>query len=771
MHDLLTSRSPERPLKVAFIVPGLPGGLGMIHAKKLVRAIQGREGVESHVQFVSPGLDPFRFGVEAFRVWRALRRFRPDVVHGHFGGKVGLVTVLAAALVGARSVVHFRGSDLNPAPVDGWLRSGALNLASQVACALADFRIFVSRQLAERAWFQGRMRGAYQVEPSGHDESVFHPADRAASRATLGLEEGVPVLAFIAGTNPAVKGEPLVLQAVERLKGQVPFVLVRVGGDWPPERVATLMNAADCLVFASPYEGSPCVVQEALACGLPIVSVDVGDVADISRGTGAVDIVARNPDVLAGALAGRLRHPSRVPPPEAVLASGFAASAARYVDLYRRIAVPADHLSGRLLRGVSWTAAGNLVSAASTLLATMGVARMLGPGRFGEFGLVQNTLGFFVLLIGPSLGLTATKYVAELRSGDLKRLARVLRLANRATYAITLVVAVGLFLSAPTLSREVLKAPELVPHLRLASLALVLMTVNGVQLGVLSGFEAFRAVAIVNAVRGLAILPSFWLGARWYGSLGAVWGLVIAWGLACLASALLVRSTLLRAGVPRNVGGAWSERRLLIGFSLPGWVGGILVGAANWTGSVILARQPDGLAQTGILNAANQLFLLLMFLPQVLGQAGLPLLMEREGANDTEGARRVLRRLVLLNLAVTLPGALVLGGLAPFIMERLGIGFAPHWPVLVASVATVPLYALGQTGINRIMAQARMWTAASAHLVYLLAFVGLAFTWRGGGAMGFAMARLATYALFAAVIFGITHGPPGRAAPGVPDRP
>ncbi|MBZ0268679.1 glycosyltransferase, partial [bacterium] len=54
----------------------------------------------------------------------------------------------------------------------------------------------------------------------------------------------------------------------------------------PYERVVAKLNAADVLLFTSRRgsEGSPTVVKEALAVGLPVVSTDVGDVAEMLDG-------------------------------------------------------------------------------------------------------------------------------------------------------------------------------------------------------------------------------------------------------------------------------------------------------------------------------------------------------------------------------------------------------------------------------------------------------------------------------------------------------
>lgn len=65
------------------------------------------------------------------------------------------------------------------------------------------------------------------------------------------------------------------------------------------EQVCWLMNAVDVALMTSFSEGSPQFIKEAMACGCPIVSVDVGDVSEVIGGIEGCYIVERNGDEIA----------------------------------------------------------------------------------------------------------------------------------------------------------------------------------------------------------------------------------------------------------------------------------------------------------------------------------------------------------------------------------------------------------------------------------------------------------------------------------------
>lgn len=293
-------RREGRRIRVLYCVPGSPGGSSMIFAHKEIARLAS-VGLETRKFIFDAGVSPRRAWSRAWALWRLLREYQPDIIHAHFGTLTAFICALVSLVSRLPLVITYRGSDLNPSPADGALRSAAQKLLSQLAALLARAIICVSRQLRERLWW---CRGKVTVIPSGVDLEIFQPTPRAEARRRLGWGDDERIVLFNAGRTPMVKRLDLAeasIAVMRELIGEVRFVVLR--GDINHEEMPLYLSGADCLLMTSDYEGSPNIIKEALACNLPIVSVKVGDVAERLERVYPSRIVARDPRAIGSAAA------------------------------------------------------------------------------------------------------------------------------------------------------------------------------------------------------------------------------------------------------------------------------------------------------------------------------------------------------------------------------------------------------------------------------------------------------------------------------------
>jgi glycosyltransferase involved in cell wall biosynthesis len=109
-------------------------------------------------------------------------------------------------------------------------------------------------------------------------------------------------LVLFCGMDRPEKRLDLARAAVARLADQDPPVQLVIASGKAHEEIPHYMNACDVLVLTSDYEGSPMVIKEAMACNLPIVSVDVGDVRQVIGETKGCYLAERSVDDIAAKL-------------------------------------------------------------------------------------------------------------------------------------------------------------------------------------------------------------------------------------------------------------------------------------------------------------------------------------------------------------------------------------------------------------------------------------------------------------------------------------
>lgn len=385
------------------------------------------------------------------------------------------------------------------------------------------------------------------------------------------------------------------------------------------------------------------------------------------------------------------------------------------------VRVSSDGIGARLFRGTIWSLTGAVLSRAAGVLSTILVARILGVEDYGTLGIVQASAGMFGVVGGFGMGLTATKFVAERRKKDPASAGRIIGLSSATAWITGMCATLIFLLSAEWLAVSTLKLPSLAGALRISSLLLILGSVNGAQTGALTGLEAFKRLAHINFASGLFSLVAVVSAAYLGGVVGAIWGAIACSAFQVILSFFALRVEASRAGIPLSYRGCHGEWRTLVSFSLPAVLSSLLVIPVNWICSAILVRQPGGLMQMGIANAANQWRMSILLIPDVAGRVVLPLLAHSHGGNDVSGYRRILKLSLVLNICVASSVALVVGVASPWIMAAYGPDFVGLHVVLWIIAAAAILVAANNVIGQSISSRGRMWTGMCFNAMWAVA--------------------------------------------------
>jgi glycosyltransferase involved in cell wall biosynthesis len=182
---------------------------------------------------------------------------------------------------------------------------------------------------------------------------MFKPMPKELARAQLNLPLEKKLVLFAGAARPE-KRLDIIGKSISLLKKNDDLIDLVIVSNQPHFMVSTYMNACDVLVLVSTAEGSPNVIKEAMACNLPIVSTDVGDIVDIIGSTKGCYICDGSPEDVAANLTNALRLNKRTDGRRRILSLSLDSSTIteRIIKIYedvseKRLHRQKEHIAGK----------------------------------------------------------------------------------------------------------------------------------------------------------------------------------------------------------------------------------------------------------------------------------------------------------------------------------------------------------------------------------------------------------------------------------------
>lgn len=198
---------------------------------------------------------------------RNLGKEKYDIVHAHYS-----LSAFATSLAGISPiVVSLMGSDINSSN-------------SFLKIIKFFYKISWKKVIVKSQDMKGKlgMKGI-EIIPNGVDFRKFMFLDKQESIQYLGWEPNKKHILFAANPKRLEKNYQLAKESFKNIISK--NVELHFLENTPNEEMVYFFNASDVILLTSLWEGSPNVIKEAMACNIPIVSTDVGDVKEVIGNT------------------------------------------------------------------------------------------------------------------------------------------------------------------------------------------------------------------------------------------------------------------------------------------------------------------------------------------------------------------------------------------------------------------------------------------------------------------------------------------------------
>lgn len=408
-----------------------------------------------------------------------------------------------------------------------------------------------------------------------------------------------------------------------------------------------------------------------------------------------------------------------------------------------------EFLKSSFLRNSLYAILGSLISKGLNFLTIAYIAKIVGPKVFGEYNVIQTTVGLFGTLSGLGFGLAATRLIAEWKGKDNEKVGEMIGTLYAISFFISIIVSAAFVFTSGWISESILGNSSLSLLLKITAGIVIFDAINGVQMGVLAGYEEFKEITRINFITGILSVPLLLIGANYEGLTGLTVALLISRLLTVIITRhyILKKTTKIGLKIPMRI--TASQLKPIFKISMPTFLSNMATSPVNWVSTTIFVNQPLGYSELGTFNAANQLRQLVLFLPDSAGRVSIPRLANAYGNGNHKQFNKTIVITILWNIILSVFPALILYLFSFLFTTFIGSEYTIHNNLIAVVLLIGILIALTNSIGYIFICSHLIWYDLILRIVWGISLIIILISYgRFNGALGFGLSTLGAYLIY-----------------------
>lgn len=346
-----------------------------------------------------------------------------------------------------------------------------------------------------------------------------------------------------------------------------------------------------------------------------------------------------------------------------------------------------------------WALFGSILGKGLSLLAGILVARFLGTEMYGQYGLIKGTLLNIAVFSTLGLGYTGTRFVAKNTGDSTFGVAHIIRVIYQITIVVSSTMALLIFVFASQIAIFI-KAPAMDWALRLTAVIIIFNAINTAQIGILSGFKAFKSIAKNNTYAGIVTFLLSGILTYWWSFDGALWALLASTCFNVAINYFTVRHY--NKSFNQNKPKAQVKVKEIISFSIPIALQESMYTIVHFISSYLLITYA-GYGELGIFSATAQWSAIILFIPGVMKNVMLSYF------SSSDSTFKLRNKMILINGVATFVPWVCISVMSGFIASSYGSTYTNLNIVLIITCMSTIFSSISSVIVYEFISEGKNW--------------------------------------------------------------